>query len=402
MAKIGVFGGTFNPPHVGHLRAALEAKNALGLDRVLFVPDAQPPHKALPEGSPSGEERLRLVEAAIQGHPGLEVSGLELERSGASYTSDTLGLLRARCPGDELYLILGTDMFLTLHLWHAPEEICKYAVIVGLSRESGDCREALLAQRAALEARFGARVVLVENQVLEVSSTTVRRMLILGGAEHYLPPAVLERIGQHGLYGTRRNYRGLPEEALRQTVISLLKPKRVNHVLGCAQTAVKLARLNGADEVSALRAGLLHDITKALDGPTGADQLRLVDKYGIVISDFERHNPKLLHAKTGAAVAKHIFGESDQVVRAIYWHTTGKADMSLLEKIIYLADYMEPTRCFPGVEELRQVAFRNLDQGLLMGFDLCIAELIREQKNVCRDSQEARDFLAAQLKNTEG
>ena len=162
---------------------------------MLFVPDAQPPHKALPEDSPSGEERLRLVEAAIQGHPGLEVSGLELERSGASYTSDTLGLLRARCPGDELYLILGTDMFLTLHLWHAPEEICKYAVIVGLSRESGNCQEALLAQRAALEARFGARVVLVENQVLEVSSTTVRRMLILGGAEHYLPPAVLERIG---------------------------------------------------------------------------------------------------------------------------------------------------------------------------------------------------------------
>ena len=399
MAKIGVFGGTFNPPHVGHLQAAEEVKRALGLDKVLLIPDAQPPHKALPENSPTGAERLELVRAAIAGHPGLEASELELERSGTSYTSDTLGLLRRRYPEDTLYLITGTDMFLSLHSWHAPEEICGNAVIVGMSRENDDRRGEMLAQKAALEEKFGARVELVQNRVVEVSSTTVRRMLILGGGEHYLPPAELALIRERGFYGTGRDYRNLPEEELRRVATGLLKPKRVNHVLGCAETAVKLARLNGADEHVALRAGLLHDVTKALDGPRGEDQLLLVDKYGILITDFERNNPKLLHAKTGAAVAKHVFGECDEVVRAIYWHTTGKANMSRMEKIIYLADYIEPTRSFPGVEELRKVAFRNLDQGLLMGFDLCIAELIREQKNVCRDSLEARDFLRAQLKH---
>jgi nicotinate-nucleotide adenylyltransferase len=135
-------------------------------------------------------------------------------------------------------------------------------------------------------------------------------------------------------------------------------------------------------------------VTKAIDGE---DQLLLVDKYDIMISDFERSNPKLLHAKTGAAVAEHVFGESPEVVKAIYWHTTGKADMSLMEKIIYLADYMEPTRSFPGVERLRQVTFENLDQGLLMGLELCIEELVRENKTVCSDSADARDYIRQQL-----
>jgi nicotinate-nucleotide adenylyltransferase len=191
-----------------------------------------------------------------------------------------------------------------------------------------------------------------------------------------------------------RDYKNLSAEELRDVAVRLLKPQRVNHVLGCAETAVKLARLNGADETVALRAGLLHDITKAIDGE---DQLLLVDKYDILISDFERKYPKLLHAKTGAAVAKYVFGESPAVVEAIYWHTTGKADMSLMEKIVYLADYMEPNRSFPGVEPLRELAFRDLDRGLLMGFDMCIEELIREKKPLCTDSAAARDFLRAQL-----
>lgn len=135
-------------------------------------------------------------------------------------------------------------------------------------------------------------------------------------------------------------------------------------------------------------------MTKAIDG---VDQLLLVDKYAILISDFERSHPKLLHAKTGAAVAKHVFGENEAVERAIYWHTTGRPDMTPMEKIIYLADYMEPTRSFPGVEPLRELAYKDLDRALLMGFELCIDELIREKKNLCTDSVEARDFLRRQL-----
>lgn len=394
MEKIGVFGGTFNPPHQGHLLAAAEVREKLQLDRILFIPDAQPPHKALPEGSPDGQDRLALVRAAIRDLPFAEVSQLELDRQGKSYTSDTLKRLQEMYPDAVLYLITGTDMFLTLHNWHAPESICNDAVIVGMVRAEDDRMEELLIQKKNLEHRFQARVELVGNQFVEISSTKVRRLLILGGAEKYVPEQVLTEIRKKGLYGTGRDYRNLPEAELRKVAVSLLKPQRVNHVLGCAETAVKLAKRYGADENVALRAGLLHDVTKAIDGE---DQLLLVDKYGILISDFERKTPKLLHAKTGAAVAKYVFGESDAVTRAIYWHTTGKADMSLMEKIIYLADYMEPTRSFPGVDALRELAFQDLDRGLLMGFELCIDELMREKKSLSRESVEARDYLRSQL-----
>ena len=121
------------------------------------------------------------------------------------------------------------------------------------------------------------------------------------------------------------------------------------HILGCCQTAVELARLYGADETDAARAGLLHDITKALDGPL---QLTLCRAYGTILDDFSRKNPKTLHALTGSLVAERVFGENEAVVSAIRYHTTGRANMTLLEKIIYVADYVEPNRDFPGVEKL--------------------------------------------------
>ena len=394
MAKIGIFGGTFNPPHRGHLQAASEAYRTLGLDLVIFIPDAQPPHKDIPDGSPDGQTRLELVKAAISELPFAQADDLELRRVGKSYTADTLKELRLRFPSDTLYLLTGTDMFLSLHTWYHPEEICRDAVIVGMHRNQEDQDTEFRAQKKLLENEYHAKVILIENDVLEISSSRVRRLLVLGGAEAYVPAPVLEMIRQRRLYNTDKNYRNLPEEELRRVAIGLLKESRVNHVLGCADTARQLAKKYGADEVAAYRAGLLHDVTKAIDGE---DQLLLVDKYGILISDFERSHPKLLHAKTGAYVARYVFGESEEIQRAIFWHTTGKADMSLLEKILYLADYMEPTRDFPGVEALREITWIDLDRALLLAFNMCIEELIRENKSVCADSREARDYIARQL-----
>ena len=394
MAKIGVFGGTFNPPHLGHVQAAREVKEALGLDKVLFIPDAQPPHKEVPKGSPGPEQRLHMVRMAVEGEDYALVSDIELRRPGKSFTSDTLRQLKEIYPEDTLYLIMGTDMFLSLHTWHEPEVICSLAVIAAMQREETDRSREMAVQKVMLEEAYGAKVELVSNRRMEISSSTVRRLLVLGGAGNFMNEGVFRWIWGERLYGTGENYQNLPEDRLREVATSLLKKKRVNHVLGCAETAVKLARRYGADETVALRAGLLHDVTKAIDGEL---QLLLVDRYGIVISDFERRHPKLLHAKTGAAVAKYVFGESDEVVEAIYWHTTGKADMTLMEKIIYLADYMEPTRNFPGVDDLREAVWRDIDEGLKMGLEFCIAELRRENKTVCTDSSDALSFITKQL-----
>ncbi len=397
MEKIGVFGGTYNPPHMGHILAAREVRKALSLDKIIFIPDSTPPHKEVPEGSPSPQQRLEMVKAAVKDEPYAIVSDIELSRPGKSYTSDTLVELKKLYPHAELYLIMGTDMFLSLHTWHEPEVICSIARIAALQREDISRSEEFVAQKIHLEQKYGARIHLVDNSRIEISSTKVRRMLILGGVEKYLQQSVLDIIRENGLYGTGRDYKNLSDEELREVAISLLKKKRVAHVLGCAETAEKLAERYGADVTVARRAGLLHDITKAIDGP---DQLLLVDKYGIIVSSFERKYPKLLHAKSGSGVAKYVFGESDEVCDAIYWHTTGRADMTLMEKIIYIADYMEPNRNFPGVVELRVEVWKDLDRGLLMGMNMCIEELIREKKVVGKDTLEARDFLDSQLNAT--
>ena len=165
---------------------------------------------------------------------------------------------------------------------------------------------------------------------------------------------------------------------------------RVNHVLGCRDTAVELARRWGADETDAARAGILHDITKALDGPL---QLTLCDAYGKVLGDFSQKYPKTLHALTGSLVAERIFGENEAVVSAIESHTTGKADMNLLETIIYVADYMEPNRNFPGVERLRELAYSDITAALKLGLEMTLEHLKRQGSEVSPESREALVWL---------
>ena len=106
------------------------------------------------------------------------------------------------------------------------------------------------------------------------------------------------------------------------------------------------------------------------------EQLRLCAKYGIIPDELERENGKLLHAKTGAAVAKFEFGSDDEVVEAIRWHTTGRPNMTTLEKVLYMADYMEPTRDFPGVEELRRLAYEDLDRAMVLGFEMSLEDIL--------------------------
>jgi len=213
--------------------------------------------------------------------------------------------------------------------------------------------------------------------------------------EKRIDPDNLRRLSAFGCAGVSApedsgKYRDLPMETLEKVVIDLLKPSRVKHVLGCRDTAVKLAEHWGADVTDAARAGMLHDITKALYGPL---QLTLCAGYGTILDDFSARNPKTLHALTGSLVAERIFGENEAVVSAIRHHTTGKADMTLLEKIIYVADYMEPNRDFPGVERLRELAFTDIDSALKLGLEMTLSHLREQGSEVSPESQEALDWL---------
>ncbi|MBR2977670.1 MAG: nicotinate (nicotinamide) nucleotide adenylyltransferase [Oscillospiraceae bacterium] len=392
MARIAIFGGSFNPVHNGHVFAAREFLRLLDLDRLIVMPAAVPPHKQMPAGSPDDAARYRMLCAAMDGIDGVEVSDLELQRGGKSYTYDTLLTLKEHFPKDEIYLLIGTDMLLSFDTWHRFEDILQLAELGVAIRSdlSAADRKAIDRTAEAFRNRYGARITVFCNDVLELSSTTVRRMLFFGCGDSYLPAPTAEIIRNEALYGLGGNYRNLAYPLLEQTVLSLHDENRRAHAVGCSRTAKDLARLYGVSEIDAERAGILHDLTKAL---RPQEQLRLCEHYGIMVGDYTPDQYKLLHGKTAAAAAEKIFGENEAVCSAISWHTTGKADMTLLEKIIYIADYIEPNRKFDGVEELRRLAYTDLDAAVLLGIDMTIDLLRRDGRSLNRYSLEAQAYL---------
>lgn len=392
--KIGVYGGTFNPPHLGHLAAARAAIEALELDKLLLIPAAVPPHKELPQETPGLEHRLAMVEKmadAMRLPRVVEVSKLEAERYGKSYTSDTLEAIHEQYPEAQLWLLMGTDMFLTLHQWHDPGAILKLAGICAFGRREEDGEAVFAPQRAFLEKQYGAKVVTMTlPDLVDISSTQLRELLARGEGAEYLHPSIYGYILRNGLYGTHADLKHLDIPELRACSYSMVKEKRVKHIRGTEEEAVRLAKRWGADETMARRAGILHDCTKYLELE---EQLELCRKYGVELDELEQKAVKLLHSKTGACIARDVFGEPDEVFWAIFWHTTAKADMTTLEKILYVADYMEPNRDFDGVERLRELAYRDLDKALLLGVETTIQEMEDRELPVHKNTIQAQAWL---------
>lgn len=396
MGKIGIYGGSFNPVHSGHVLAAEEFIRCLDLDVLLVIPAGIPPHKALADGSPDGETRAELLRAAMGNLPKVTVDEMELRREEKNYSYDTVSALREKYPDDELFLLMGTDMLLSFEQWYRYADILKMTTLGVLNRYDSEARDraAMEKMKAKLEA-MGGSVLILPNRFVDISSTTVRRMLMLGCGEDYIPEEVFAKIKENNLYGVGKDYRNLPFEKLKEVALSLHNAERVPHAVGCSETAVLLAEHYGANTTDAARAGILHDITKAL-GPK--EQLRLCEKYAIMTQVYAGEQTKLLHGKTAAAVAEHIFGENAEVCSAVSWHTTGRAHMTLLEKIIYIADYIEPNRDFSGVEELRKLAFTDIDAAVLLGIQMTISLLEQSRRPLNRHSVEARDYLLQERK----
>ena len=366
--RIGIYGGSFDPPHLGHRRLAETALNALRLDRLILMPAGIAPHKRPAENAADPETRLALCRLAFGDLEKVGVSDLEVRREGPSYTSDTLEEIRKREPEARLVLLLGTDMLLTMEQWvrfRRILELAELAVLPRGSREDGALQDACL----RLRERYGASVTLMEGEPVPVSSTEVRRLLPQRRGRELLAPAVYAEIIRRRLYGAK------PELAwLRETAFPLQDPARLDHVRGCEETAAALALRWGADPEDAREAAILHDLTKKYDL---AGQLKLCEKYDIIADTQERADGRLLHAITSAAMAGARFGCPGEIVSAIRWHTTGRAGMTLLEKIVCLADFMEPTRHFADLTRVRSLAFTDLDAALLLSFEMTLLSLER-------------------------
>ena len=382
--KIALFGGSFNPPHLGHVEAARSVVSCVRPDRLLIMPTCISPHKVMAEDTPPPDVRKTLCELAFGEIEQAEVSDLEMRREGKSYTADTLAQLHEMYPEDTLVLTMGTDMILSLETWYRPEAIMELAEIAVLLR-GVDEDEQVRGHIAYLRERYGARITLLETGVYPAASTDVRNTLKQAGGSELLAEPVYEYIIRNRLYGAKADL-----DWLRKKAHAMLKPKRIPHVVGCEQEAVRLAERWGEDVYDAAAAGILHDITKKL---TTAEQLILCDKYGIIIDMSVAGTDKTLHQITGAAVAYHEFGVSEKIRDAIRWHTTGKPEMSCLEKIIYLADYIEPNRCFDGVERIRALCYESLDAAMEDGLRMTMEDLTARGNPILDVSAQAYEWF---------
>ncbi len=392
--KIGIYGGSFNPPHLGHMAAARAAIRELALDRLLIVPACDPPHKDLPEGSATPQQRLEMA-ANMADRLGVEYWDVEITRKGVSYTVDTLEEAKRRWPDAELWLLVGSDMFFSLQSWRNPERIMELAGICAFCRNAESDMDQFRMQQEYLERTYSASVVTIDNpEVVDISSTEIRSALEQGSGREYLHECIYGYILRENLYGTSCDLSRLTIEELRCVSNSMVKAKRLPHIRGTEVTAVKLAEIWGADPEKMRRAAILHDCTKYA---TLKQHLSICTCYGIELDDLERTSEKLLHSKSGAALAKYVFGVDDEVFTAILYHTTGRGNMTLAEKILYLADYMEPCRTFAGVEEMRHLATTDLNRAVLMGVQMSIQEMLDRNRIVHHNTLEAEASLRKEL-----
>ena len=361
--RIAMYGGTFNPIHLGHMHAAREVAARLQLDKLLLMPAGIPPHKTLPEGSATPAQRLEMCRIAARHIPAAEACPLELEREGASYTVDTLAELKRRYPEAQLWLVMGTDMVLSFDRWREPERIASLCRLAVVARDESD-RARIAEKTAFLRESLGAEIDVVEHPAMPMSSTQVRESM----EESLLHPEVLAYIREHRLY--------LPSlEALRREVEARVSPKRMAHILGCEKLAAQMAARCGVSEYDARSAAILLDCTKAL---TEKEQLTLCQKWNIMYDYDDENFAQLIHADTGAETAWREFRMPPSIVDAIRTHTVGDLHMTTLQKILYVADMCEESRTWPGVEELRQLALTDLEAAVTSAMERTAA-FIREQ-----------------------
>lgn len=381
--KIAVYGGSFNPPHLGHLEAAKSVAEEAKPDKLLIIPDCIPPHKEIFADSPTPMQRLELCKLNFAGIDCAEISDMEILREGKSYTAETVAKLREEYGETELSLVVGTDMFLSFETWYNFPYLFEQCELLVMPREEDDIYE-LNRRREEYERKYGARIRILDRVPLPMSSTEIRAWLPRRMGADMLRAEVYASVIKNGYYNA------LPELTwLRNEVMPYLSSRRIAHVAGCESEAVLLAMQYGEDADAAAEAAILHDITKRLSFD---EHLKLCEKYGIVCDKSELENEKLLHAITGAALSKDLFGTSEAITSAIRWHTTGKPDMTLLEKIIYMADYIEPTRDFPGVEKLRELAYEDLDKALVLGLEMSLEEVRSHGVEPHRNSMEAYEW----------
>ena len=374
--KIALFGGSFDPVHREHVNYVRAAIRELSLDLVIVMPSRLAPHKRL--GAQAADDaRLQMCRIAFEHEPRVRVSDFELSQDGVSYSYLTCRAFAKYYPDAERYFLVGADMLEDFFTWKQPEDILNHVTLVACGRGAEET-EAL---RARFHSVFGKDFLSLGFSGEAVSSTDIRVSLAFGKKPEALDERVLAFIRERGLY----------THPAIAPALALEKPERREHSFRVAQMACARARSLRIPEEKALLAAALHDCAKYV--PLSSPLLE-------GFSCPENVPPPVLHQYTGAYLAERHFGIRDrEVLDAIRYHTSGRAGMGELEKLVYLSDLLEAGRDFPGVETLRALFWNDLDECLFESLRHEVEYLNGTGKEVYPLTQEAYDFVKSRVEN---
>lgn len=362
--KVGIFGGTFNPPHNTHVDIVKAAKDQLCLDEVLVVPCGDPPHKTC---DVAGSVRLQLAKLAFDGIA--RVDDYELNKEGKSYTVETLRHVAQLHPEAELYLIIGGDSLKNFGKWYRPAEIAELCALAVASRGR---RRTSSRTVARIEEKYGAKVVLLDTAPNTVNSTELRLRYQFGlDNSQFVPKAVDDFVLSNGLF--------LENRAMIDKLRGYLDEERFSHTYHVVKRGQEICKVE--EQQDAFVACLLHDCAKRLGASDYA-------KYGFTpTADMPA---SVVHSFLGAEVARRDFGVTDQqILDAIAYHTTARPNMSRLDKIVYVADKTEDTRPYPLSHLKRGSLDRMFVKCLREAYEVCLE---RHHDSVCPLSQQAYEF----------
>lgn len=360
--KVSLFGGSFNPVHNEHINIVKAAIAELGFDKVIIMPSYATPAK-YGRITASPEDRYNMCLSAFGSVKGAEVSDYELKQGGTSYTCLTVSHLKEIYKNDELYVLIGADAYADFENWKNPRQILGNARLAVCGRE----KPALLNGVSAVGFSYiGAGV----------SSTRIRALAALGeDIGEYTPRSVADYIKENNIYKLE----------FADRLKKYLTPSRWRHTVGVAVCAAEMCPRFGIEEKSALIAAALHDCAKYLN--EGCAEL-----VGFVPPD---NVPQpVIHQYSGAFVAENVFGIKDaDILNAIRYHTSGRENMSDLEKLIFLSDLLEEGRSFEGVEKLRGEFSHGLDRGMTAALAARLEYLRSEGKQVYPLTKKAYEYL---------
>lgn len=367
--RIGIMGGTLDPVHNGHLQLAQAARELLHLDRIMLLPAGDPPHK---HRTTLKSDRMQMAQLAAASCEGVFACTLEINRNGTTYTVDTLHELREMNPNVHWYYIIGADTLDVLDTWRNFGEVAKLCTFAVMGRADAPANPERAAQ---LSREYGAQFELLPFDGPQISSTDVRCQVAEGRSiAHLVPEAVNEYICKHGLYLC-----GKSREEILEKLRTVLKPSRLEHTVGVAETAVALAERYGVEPRRAELAALLHDCAKYV---SRQELCRLVEENIPDTDPDELASESVLHAPAGSILAYREYGVRDKsILSAIRKHTIGDAEMSALDALIYTADFIEPGRKpFPGLDEVRKLAEEDIFAAMCRCAELTNAYLLQQGK----------------------